>query len=351
MTIERTDFGSMPDGRRVYLYRLANAHGSVAKITNYGGTVVSLTVPDRDGNPGDVVLGYDTLEEYLSDPFYFGCIVGRYANRISGARFTLGGVEYELAQNDGENSLHGGARGFDKVLWEAQEAESQDGPALRLQRLSPDGEEGYPGNLSVEVVYTLSQANELKIDYSATTDRPTIANLTNHSYFNLSGTASGDILDHELLIRARRFTPAGPGLIPTGELRSVKGTPMDFTEPVAIGARIEEQDRQLLAGLGYDSNWVLDDHGEGLALAATVFDPESGRVMEVHTTEPGLQFYSGNFLTEAKGKGGKLFRKRYALCLEAQHFPDSPHRPEFPSVVLRPGDTYTQTTIYKFSTR
>jgi aldose 1-epimerase len=351
MTMERTDFGSMPDGRPVYLYRLANEQGATATITNYGGTVVSLLVPDREGTPGDVVLGYDTLEEYLVHPFYFGCIVGRYANRIAGARFTLDGVEYALAQNDGENSLHGGVRGFHKMLWEAQEAESQDGPALRLRRVSPNGEEGYPGNLSVEVAYTLTQANELRIVYAATSDRPTIINLTNHSYFNLRGAGSGDILDHELMIGAGRFTAAGPGLIPTGELRSVKGTPMDFTEPVAIGARIEEQDEQLLAGLGYDSNWVLDDHGAGLVLAASVYDPESGRVMEVLTTEPALQFYSGNFMTDVRGKDGQLYRRRHALCLEAQHYPDSPHRPEFPSVVLRPGDTYTQTTIYRFSAR
>jgi aldose 1-epimerase len=351
MAVERTVFGNMPDGRRAHLYRLANAQGMEARVTNYGGIVVSLVVPDREGNPGDVVLGYDTFEEYLGDRFCFGCIVGRFANRIAGARFTLDGVEYTLARNDGANSLHGGVKGFNKVLWEADETGSRDGSTLVLRRVSPDGEEGYPGNLSAEVVYTLTEANELRIDYAATTDRPTIVNLTNHSYFNLSGAGSGDILQHELMIAADRFTAAGEGLIPTGELRDVRGTPMDFTQPVAIGARIEQPYEQLRVGYGYDANWVLNRPGEGTALAASVHDPASGRVVEVYTTEPGLQFYSGNFLTAVEGKQGRVYRKRHGFCLEAQHFPDSPHRPEFPSVVLRPGEVYTQTTIYRFSAR
>jgi aldose 1-epimerase len=349
MTIERAVFGKMPDGTPAQLYTLASPGGLEATISDYGGVVVSLAVPDRDGIPGDVVLGYDTLKGYLADRFYFGGIIGRFANRIAGGRFTLDGVDYSLAQNDGENHLHGGFRGFDKVVWQAEPHGGSGWPALRLTYVSTDGEEGYPGNLSVQVTYTVGGAYELRADYVASTDKPTVINLTNHSYFNLSGTADRDILDHVVVIDADRFTPAGPGLIPTGELAPVGGTPMDFRRPTAIGARIEQRYDQLLAGFGYDANYVLNRAGAAPTLAARVTDPVSGRALELLTTEPGLQFYSGNFLSEVSGKQGKVYRKRYGFCLEPQHFPDSPHQPEFPSVVLRPGQTYKQTSIYRFS--
>ena len=348
--IQKQAFGKTTDGQAVDLYTLTNASGVEARIMTYGGIVVSLKVPDRNGKLGDVVLGYDNLEGYLKENPYFGALIGRYGNRIAKGKFTLDGRQYTLAQNNGENHLHGGIKGFDKVVWKARELKSKDGVGLRLTYLSRDGEEGYPGNLSVTVIYTLTDKNELKIDYAATTDKKTIANLTHHSYFNLA--ESGDILGHELMLNADRFTPVDKGLIPTGELRSVKGTPMDFTEPTPIGARIEQKDEQLGFGLGYDHNWVLNKKGAELSLAARVFEPTTGRVMEVYTTEPGIQFYSGNFLDGSiKGKGGKTYHKRYGFCLEAQHFPDSPNKPSFPSTVLSPGQKYAQTTIYKFSVK
>jgi len=349
MTIHKADFGKTPDGKRVHLFTLASAGGLEATVSDYGGVVVRLVVPDRAGNPGDIVLGYDTLQGYLADRCYFGGIIGRYANRIAGGRFTLDGIDYTLARNDGENHLHGGVRGFDKVVWKARRIAAASGPAVRLTYVSADGEEGYPGNLSVQVTYTVPDKNELRVDYAASTDKPTIVNLTNHSYFNLSGTGDRDILGHIAMINADRFTPAGSDLIPSGEIARVKGTPMDFRKPTAIGARIEQHYDQLLAGSGYDANYVLNQDGSGPPLAARVTDPLSGRVLELLTTAPGVQFYSGNFLTEVAGKQGKIYRKRYGFCLEPQHFPDSPHRPEFPSVVLRPGETYRQTTIYRFS--
>ncbi|MFB0517353.1 MAG: aldose epimerase family protein [Candidatus Neomarinimicrobiota bacterium] len=349
-TITRILFGHTPDGRPVDLFTLTNANGIEAKITNYGCIVVSLKVPDRNGQLNDVVLGYNTLEEYLQNNPYFGSIVGRYGNRIARGRFVLDGVEYTLATNDGENHLHGGLKGFDKVLWQAEEISSKDGPALKLTYLSGDGEEGYPGNLSVEMVYTLTNANELKIDYFATTDKKTIVNLTHHSYFNLAGAGEGDILGHEMMINADHFVPVGPGLIPTGEARSVEGTPLDFTSPTPIGARINEDDEQLRVGGGYDHNWVLNNYDGSLRLAARVYEPATGRVLELHTTEPGMQFYSGNFLDGSNiGKGGKVYQYRSAIALEAQHYPDSPNNPQFPSTVLEPGQEYRQTTVYKFS--
>jgi aldose 1-epimerase len=352
MDIKKQPFGNMVDGTPVDLYTLTNANGVEARVSNYGGTVVSLMVPDRNGAFEDVVLGFDTLEEYVEKSLYFGCIVGRYANRIAKGRFTLDGVEYTLAQNDGENHLHGGIKGFDKVVWQAKQFERDDAVGLELAYLSKDGEEGYPGNLSVKVIYSLTDDDELKIEYSATTDRPTVVNLTNHSYFNLAGQVSRDILGHELTIYADRFTPVNGTLIPTGELRSVVGTPLDFSEPVAIGSRIEQDYDQLRFGKGYDQNWVLDNPEGSLTLAARVHEPTSGRIMEVYTTEPGLQFYSGNFLDgTATGKGGIVYHKRFGLCLETQHYPDSPNKPGFPSVVLRPGEEYVQTTVYKFSAR
>ena len=352
MTITKEVFGKTGDGTEVYLYTLANANGCEAKITNYGGIVVSLKVPDRTGKPGDVVLGYDTLEEYIGNNPYFGCIVGRYGNRIGKGKFTLNGMEYTLAQNNGENHLHGGITGFDKAVWQAREFESEDGAALELTYLSRDGEEGYPGNLSVTVIYLLTNEDELKIDYIAATDKNTVINLIHHSYFNLAGAGSGDILDHEMMINADRFTPVDSGLIPTGELRSVKGTPMDFTSPTVIGARIDQDYEQLRFGGGYDHNWILNSSDGSLALAARVYDPATGRVMEVLTTEPGIQFYSGNFLDGTNiGKGGKAYNHRNGFCLETQHFPDSPNKPDFPSTVLKPGETYKQTTVYRFSVK
>jgi aldose 1-epimerase len=307
-------------------------------------------VPDRLGRPGDVVLGYETLAEYEKNNPYFGCLVGRYGNRIAGGKFVLDGREYALATNDGPNHLHGGVRGFDKVVWQARPLETPSGPALELRYRSPDGEEGYPGNLDVTAVYTLTQDNELRLDYTAVTDRPTIVNLTHHSYFNLAGR--GDILSHEVMIRAERFTPVDKTLIPTGELRPVAGTPFDFNTPTAIGARIDQDDEQLRFGRGYDHNWVISKPMGELGLMARVYEAESGRVMEVLSTEPGLQFYSGNFLDGTiRGKGGRVYGFRNGFCMEPQHYPDSPHHPEFPSVVLRPGETYRNTIIYRFSTR
>ena len=334
----------------VELYTLTNANGMEARIMTYGGAVVSLKVPDRNGKLGDVVLGYETLGGYLKNSPYFGAIIGRYGNRIGKARFSLNGKEYTLPKNNGENTLHGGLKGFDKVVWKGKEVKSRDGGGLELTYLSKDGEEGFPGNLSVTVSYTLTNQNELKIKYSARTDKTTVVNLTNHSYFNLA--CEGAILNHELMIDASRFTPVDAGLIPTGELRSVKGTPMDFTQFAGIGTRIDQQDEQLTFGRGYDHNWVLNNATGKLAVAAKAYEPVSGRVMEVLTTEPGIQFYSGNFLDGSiTGKGGQVFGQRYGFCLETQHFPDSPNKPGFPSTVLKPGQKYETTTIYKFSVK
>lgn len=346
--IKREPFGTMPDQRQVDLYSLTNQSGMEVRIMTYGGAIVSLRVPDRAGRIGDVVLGYDRLDGYLENNPYFGGIIGRYGNRIAKGRFSLNGREYVLARNNGANHLHGGVKGFDRAVWKAKETSSPEGARLELNYVSKDGEEGYPGNLSVTVAYTLSDRNELKIQYAATTDKDTVVNLTSHSYFNLAG--GGTILNHELLINGSRFTPVDQGLIPTGELRRVKGTPMDFTRPTPIGSRIDEQDEQLVFGKGYDHNWVLDHTGSVTALAARLYDPGTGRVLEIHTTEPGLQFYSGNFLDGSiTGKGSQVYHKRHGLCLEPQHFPDSPNKPGFPSTVLRRGRKYASTTVYKFS--
>lgn len=348
--IKTEPFGNTAAGEPVELYTLTNANGLEARIMTYGGTVVSLKVPDRNGKLGDVVLGYETLDGYLKNNPYFGSIVGRYGNRIGKGSFTLNGKKYDLPKNNGENTLHGGIKGFDKVVWKAKQVSSRLGPGLSLTYLSKDGEEGFPGNLSVTVVYTLTNAGELKIDYSATTDKATVVNLTHHSYFNLAG--EGDILKHELLIKASRFTPVDANLIPTGELRRVTGTPLDFSKLTAIGARIDQQYEQLILGKGYDHNWVLDNNTGRLALAARAYEPGSGRVMEVLTTEPGMQFYTGNFLDGSiTGKYGQVYKQRYGFCLETQHFPDSPNKPAFPSTVLRPGQRYRTTTVYKFSTK
>jgi aldose 1-epimerase len=338
------------DGTRVSLYTLRNASGMEARITNYGGIIVSLKVPDRKGSLGDVVLGYDSLSSYVKANPYFGCLIGRYGNRIASGKFSLGGTEYTLAVNNAPNHLHGGNRGFDKVVWTVQEPESVPGKSLVLTYTSRDGEEGYPGKLEARVVYSLTDSNELKIQYSARTDKPTVVNLTQHSYFNLAGPGDGTILGHELMIAADRFTPIDATLIPTGELRPVKGTPLDFTTLTAIGARINQDDEQLRYGLGYDHNFVLSKPEGTFGLAARVVEPTTGRVMEVLTSEPGIQFYSGNFLDGSYiGKGGKPYQHRYGFCLETQHYPDSPNHPDFPSTVLRPGEEYNTTTVYRFS--
>jgi aldose 1-epimerase len=347
--MQKQSFGKTADGQQVDLYILTNKNGVEAAITNYGGTVVSLMVPDRNGKREDVVLGYDTLDGYATGKAYIGATVGRYANRIAHATFTLDGITYTLAKNDGDNHLHGG---FNKRAWTAKDVSSSAGQALELTYLSKDGEESFPGNLPVKVVYTLTDKNELKIDYSATTDKDTVLNLTNHAYFNLAGQGNGDILQQQMMIRADRFTPIDQFSIPTGELRSVKGTPFDFTTATAIGVRIDQDDQQLKMGKGYDHNWVLNNPTAGsLFLAAQAYDPHSGRVLEVLTTEPGIQLYTGNFLDGIQGKDGKVYNRRYAFCLETQHFPDSPNRPSFPTTELKPGQHFESTTVYKFSTR
>lgn len=345
MSIEKQAFGKTPDGKDVDLYTLTNTNGLKTQITNYGGIVTTLYVPDRDGKLDDIVLGYETLDEYIVNSPYFGALIGRYGNRIDKGKFTLDGVDYTLATNDGENHLHGGVKGFDKVVWDAEPIESPDGPALKLTYLSADGEEGYPGNLKSTVIYTLTNDNELKVEYEAETDKPTVLNLTHHSYFNLAGHGSGDILSHELMLTADNYTPVDEGLIPTGEIRAVKGTPMDFTVPKAVGARIEKVEG------GYDHNYVLNNSDGSLALAASVYEPKTGRLMEISTTEPAIQFYSGNFLDGSNKGKGAVYNKHNGFCLETQHYPDSPNKPDFPSVVLKPGEKYTHLTVHKFSTK
>lgn len=345
-------FGKTAEGEGVDLYTLFNKSGAKVKITNYGGIITELWVPDRNGTLGDVVLGFDSLKEYLDNRPYFGCIVGRYANRIRHGTFSIDGVQYSLARNNHGNHLHGGVKGFNKVVWRAEPVRRKRSVSLKLQYTSKDGEEGYPGNLTVNVLYTLVETNELQIEYSATADQRTVVNLTNHAYFNLSGAGNGDILGHELMINGDRFTPIDSGLIPTGELRTVRGTPMDFTTPGVMGARINENDDQLRLAGGYDHNWVLNKRGEPFSLAARAYDATSGRVLEVLTTEPGIQFYCGNFLDGSNiGKGGKAYQYRYGFCLETQHFPDSPNKPDFPSTLLDPGKMYATKTVYRFSRR
>jgi aldose 1-epimerase len=347
-SVQKMDFGKTKDGTPVELFVLTNGK-MTAKVMTYGAILTELIVPDKDGKPGDVVLGFDSLEGYLAGHPFFGATTGRVANRIAKGKFTLDGKEYTLAVNNGPNSLHGGLKAFDKKIWKAEDASGPEGPAVRFSYLSPDGEEGYPGNLSVTVTYTVTNDQALKIDYKATTDKATPVNLTNHSYFNLAGPAAGDILGHELMLAADSYTPGDDTLIPTGEISPVKGTPLDFTAPKKIGAQIKEIPAD---PVGYDHNFVLKGGGKSLALAAVVTEPTSGRVMEMFTTEPGVQFYTANFLDGSlKGKEGVVYTKHRAFCLEAQHFPDSINKPSFPSTVLRPGETYAQTTIYKFSTK
>ena len=352
-TIRKESFGKTASGEQINLYRLSNRKGMEVAITNFGATVVALKVPDRAGKVADVVLGFDTLEGYEKGRAYFGATVGRYGNRIGGGKFSIDGNTYTLPKNDGNNTLHGGIVGFNKKVWKA--IAGKDSESLEMSYLSVDGEEGFPGNLSVKVAFTLAaDRNELKIDYTASTDKDTVLNLTNHSYFNLAGEGNGDILDHVLMLHAKRFTPVDKTLIPTGELRDVAGTPLDFTTATAIGKRISENYEQLVFGKGYDHNWVLAraESEKGLTLAAEAYDPKSGRKLEVLTTEPGVQFYSGNFLDgSAKGKGNKAYGQRAAFCLETQHFPDSPNHPNFPGTLLKPNSVFHSQTVFRFSAK
>jgi len=346
-SIVRAPFGKTAEGEPVEIYTLRNKNGMEVRIMTYGGIVVSLTALDRNGKYADVVLGYDNLADYLKYNYYFGALIGRYANRIGGAQFVLEGKTHKLTKNNGQHCLHGGFKGFDKVVWQAKAMETDKGPALELTYLSRDGEEGFPGNLYVKAIYTLTNENELKLDFTATTDTPTVCNLTHHSYFNLAG--EGDVLNHELHINANHFTPADATQIATGELKPVDGTPFDFRKPVKIGARINHDDPQLKFGKGYDHNWVINKQPCELGLVARVWEPTTGRVMEVLSTKPGAQFYSGNNLDGHRGKGDRIHRPRAAFCIEPGHFLDSPNKPHFPSAVLRPGQVYQNTIIYRFS--
>jgi aldose 1-epimerase len=348
MPLSRDSSGVTSDGVAIDLYRLVNSNGLQADIMTWGGTLVGLRMPDRNGVMADVVLGFDLLEPYLGEHPYFGNLIGRFANRIADGRFELNGITYTLARNNGRNHLHGGPEGFHRRVWQAREVDSPEGAGLELRYVSSDGEEGYPGILTATVTYTLTEQDELRIQYLATTDRDTIVNLTNHAYFNLAG--SGNILGHELELAASRFLPIDETSIPIGEPREVRGTPMDFLTPTLIGARIAADDKQIRNGQGYDHNWVLDEEEGALGLAARLRDPSSGRVMEVLTTQPGVQFYSGNLLDGSlTGKGGQRYDQYSGLCLETQHFPDSPNQPHFPSTVLRPGEIYDHTTLLRFS--
>jgi aldose 1-epimerase len=348
--IHMEKFGTTPDGKQVSLYTLKNSHGMQVQLTNFGAITVSILVPDKKGQLADVALGFDNLEGYLENKPYFGATVGRYANRIANGTFTLDGKKYILPINNGPNSLHGGVKGFNKVLWEAAPFEKPGAQGVVFTYLSKDGEEGYPGNLSTKVTYTLNDANQLTIEFEAVTDKATPVNLTNHSYFNLAGEGNGDIVNHVLILTADHFTPVDKNLIPTGKLLSVKGTPLDFTNSTPVGARINDSYQQLVFAGGYDHNFVLGGNGKDLRLAARMYEPSSGRVMEVLTTEPAVQFYSGNFLNGSViGKHGHAYRRRSGFSLETEHYPDSPNHPEFPSTILRPGKTLHSRTVFRFS--
>lgn len=349
--IKKESFGKCVDGTEAELYILRNTKGSEAKITNYGGTLVSLKIPGKEGNFEDIVLGFDSIEEYQRSDLYFGATIGRYANRIAGAKFSIDGIEYSLARNDGKNNLHGGNRGFDKVFWEAQYLTSNSCPSLELVYLSIDGEEGFPGNLTAKVCYTLTDENELKIDYSATTDKPTIVNLTHHSYFNLAGHGNGNILSHQLSIHADKFLTVNEEFPLTNGIIQVEGTPFDFREAKPIGKDIESEDPQLIKCGGYDHSFVLNEKNGKMALAASVYETSSGRLMEVFTTETGLHLFTANSMDgNLRGKGEKTYGNKSGFCLETQHLPNSPNRPDFPTTLLKPGEVYTSTTIYKFTT-
>ena len=350
-TVSHAATGVTFEGKPIEVYTLTNGSGIELHAITYGGIITSLKVPDRTGHVADIVLGFDSPAGYLKQPPppFFGAIIGRYGNRIAKGKFALDGKSYTLATNNGPNHLHGGNRGFDKVMWNAEPRQSSAGASVVFTRTSPDGEEGYPGNLQVRVTYTLTDDNQLVIEYHAMTDKATPVNLTQHSYFNLAGEGSGDILSHQLMINADRYTPVDSTLIPTGGLAPVQGTPFDFRQPTAIGARINQDNAQLKNGPGYDHNWVLNRKGSGLELAARLTDPKSGRTLEIRTTEPGLQFYSGNFLDGTiTGKGGHVYQRRSGLCLETQHFPDSPNHANFPSAIVRPGSSYESKTSWKF---
>ena len=350
--VTKADFGKLTDGRAVDLYTLHNRNGMTAKITNLGGIVVELKAPDKKGQFADVVMGFDTPQEYLTKNTYFGALIGRFGNRIAKGQFALDGKTYKLATNNGPNHLHGGVVGFDKKIWQARPISKAGAAALELVLYSKNGDEGYPGNLRVKVIYSLTDDNELRLDYSAVTDAPTIINLTHHGYFNLYGAGLSDVLNHRVMINANRFTPTDATAIPNGELRSVRGTPFNFLTPHAIGERINQKDQQLIWGTGYDHNFVLNKKRKGaLTMAARVSEPRSGRVMTVYTTEPGIQLYTGNFLDKVHGRYGRIYNKRGAFCLETQNFPDAPNHANFPSSVLRPGKVYRQTTMYRFSTQ
>lgn len=354
-TITKSDFGKMPDGQPIELYTLRNSKGAEACIMTYGGIVQKLVMPDKHGQFADVVQGFDTLEGYTRDGYvtncpYFGALIGRYGNRIGGATFQLEGQTYTLAKNNNGNSLHGGVKGFDKVVWTARPSLGAHGPQLVLAYVSKDGEEGFPGNLEVTAMYTLTEDNALKLEFTAKTDKPTVVNLTHHSYFNLAGQGNGDILSHVLTINADQTTPVDSGLITTGAFADVTGTPFDFRKPTPIGAHINDPDTVLQYGPGYDHNWVINKPLGKFGLMARVVEPKSGRVLEVLSDEPGLQFYAGNFLDGSlTGKEGKVYQRRYAFCMEPQHYPDSPNKPNFPSVELKPGQTYHNIIEYKFS--
>ena len=346
----RAAFGTMPNGTRIEVFTLTNASGMEVRAINYGAIIASIRVPDRGGKLGDVVLGYDTLDGYLKDTRFFGAVVGRYGNRIARGKFSLEGREYTLAINNAPNHLHGGPNGFNKQVWTASIlATGAKGPSVTFTRTSPDGEEGYPGTLQVRVTYTLTDANEVDIQYEATTDKPTVVNLTQHSYFNLMGAGNGPIIDHGLRINADRYTPVDSTLIPTGKIVEVAGTPLDFRSPKFIGARIDASDEQIKIGGGYDHNFVLNRQGTGLAHAVWLNDERTGRSLDVFTTEPGIQFYTGNHLDGVAGKGGATYSRRSGLCLETQHFPDSPNKPDFPSTIVKPGTPYTSHTVWRFS--
>jgi aldose 1-epimerase len=351
-SVTRAEFGKTPEGETVDLYTLTNSEGMEVRAITFGGVITSIQVPDRNGKFDDVALGFDSLEGYLKNPPYFGSIIGRYGNRIARGRFTLDGKTYSLAVNNPPNHLHGGNKGFDKVVWKAESFKNPDSVGIVFTHASPDGDEGYPGTLSLRVTYTLNNENEIAFDYEATTDKATPVNLTQHTYFNLAGNGSRDILDHVLTIPASRFTPVDQTLIPTGELASVEGTPFDFRVPTAIGARIAANDTQIGYGNGYDHNFVIDRTGDELVLAARVEEPSTGRVLEVSTTEPGMQLYTGNFLDGSlTGKSGHVYQRRMGFALETQHFPDSPNQPEFPSTILKPGETYRSKTVYAFKVK
>jgi aldose 1-epimerase len=353
-TVTHTTTNVMFQGKPIEMVTLQNRHGMEVQAITYGGIITSVKVPDRTGTIADVVLGFDQPNQYFAEPTppYFGAIVGRYGNRIAKGEFTIDGKTYPLVKNNGPNHLHGGTKGFDKVRWSVATKDTRAGATATFTRTSPDGEEGYPGNLAVRITYTLTDTNELIVDYHATTDKPTVVNLTQHSYVNLAGEGSGDILDHQLMLNADRYTPVDASLIPTGELASVAGTPFDFRQPTAIGARIDQDHPQLTHGKGYDHNWVLNGTGPGPHLAARVTDPKSGRTLEIRTTEPGVQFYTGNFLDGTiKGKSGHLYGPRTGFCLETQHFPDSPNQKNFPSTELRPGKAYDSRTVFAFSAK